>query len=98
MWNLLDYPSVVLPLKTMRVDPVKDAKDTKYVPNNNVFDKMNWEICEFMSCLMGVKLTPSTDDPERWKNMPVAVQIVRPQFSDEELIAVGECIDQVCNF
>jgi hypothetical protein len=38
-----------------------------------------------------------TDDPERWKNQPITIQLVRPQFSDEELIAVGEVVDQLCN-
>jgi len=31
-WNLLDYPGVVFPVTT--VDPVKDQKDTNYVPKN----------------------------------------------------------------
>ncbi|EXJ68811.1 uncharacterized protein A1O5_07742 [Cladophialophora psammophila CBS 110553] len=81
LWNLLDYPSIVLPLKKMRVDLDKDKKDAAYVPKDNVFDRMNWEIY----------------DPERWKNQPITIQLVRPQFSDEELIAVAEAIDQVCN-
>jgi amidase len=46
LWNLLDYPSIILPLKKMHVDPEKDKKDTNYVPKDNVFDKMNWEICK----------------------------------------------------
>lgn len=99
LWNLLDYPSVVLPLKKMQVDLDKDAKNTSYVPRENIFDKMNWEICE-LSLLTRHRLFTDTflvDDPERWKNQPLTLQIVRPQYSDEELIAVTECIDQVCN-
>jgi amidase len=49
LWNLLDYPSVILPLKKMRVDVEKDKKDMSYVPKDNVFDKMNWEICKLSS-------------------------------------------------
>lgn len=39
----------------------------------------------------------SLDDPELWKNQPITVQLVKPQFEDEELIAVAEVIDGVCN-
>lgn len=46
LWNLLDCPSVVLPLKKMRVDVDQDVKEVDYVPKDNVFDRMNWEICE----------------------------------------------------
>ncbi|KIY00802.1 uncharacterized protein Z520_03468 [Fonsecaea multimorphosa CBS 102226] len=46
LWNLLDYPSIVLPLKKMHVDLDKDKKNVDYAPKNNVFDKMNWEICK----------------------------------------------------
>ncbi|KAJ9628213.1 hypothetical protein H2204_009473 [Knufia peltigerae] len=82
LWNLLDYPSVVMPMKKMRVDPIKDAKgDINYTPKDNVFDKMNWEMY----------------DPELWKNQPLTIQIVKPQFMDEELISVSETIDELCN-
>ncbi|KAJ9609603.1 hypothetical protein H2200_005931 [Cladophialophora chaetospira] len=81
LWNLLDYPSIVLPLKYMKVDIDKDKKDTTYVPKDNVFDKMNWEIY----------------DPEGWKNQPITIQLVAKQYDDEELISVAEVIDQVCN-
>lgn len=46
---MLDYPSIVLPLKKMHVDVEKDKKDPTYVPKDNVFDKMNADICK--SCL-----------------------------------------------
>ncbi|RSL91426.1 hypothetical protein CEP52_014261 [Fusarium oligoseptatum] len=32
-WNLLDYPAAVFPVTT--VDPVKDVKNTEYVPKND---------------------------------------------------------------
>ena len=44
LWNLLDYPSIILPLKKMKVDPEKDKKHMSCVPLDNVFDKMNWGI------------------------------------------------------
>ncbi|KIX02806.1 uncharacterized protein Z518_08749 [Rhinocladiella mackenziei CBS 650.93] len=36
LWNILDYPSVILPLKRMKADPDKDAKDLNYVPKDNI--------------------------------------------------------------
>ncbi|KAJ6445380.1 histidine triad-like protein [Purpureocillium lavendulum] len=81
IWNLLDYPSVILPLKEFQIDPVKDAKDNHYVPKDNVFDRMNWEAY----------------DPELWRNQPVCVQIVKPPYQDEELIAVADVIDNLYN-
>lgn len=46
IWNLLDYPSTILPVKDFKVDPTKDAKIAGYQPRANPFDKPNWEICE----------------------------------------------------
>ncbi|KAJ5091248.1 amidase [Penicillium alfredii] len=45
IWNLLDYPSIIMPLKGFKIDPVKDAKAANYQPRDNPFDKMNWETC-----------------------------------------------------
>lgn len=45
LWNLLDYPSVIIPVKGLEIDPVKDKKDLGYQPQDNPFDKDNWEIC-----------------------------------------------------
>lgn len=47
LFNLLDYPSVVMPVKGMTVDKTKDFRDLDYHPREtNPFDKPNWEICE----------------------------------------------------
>jgi amidase len=46
IFNLLDYPSIILPIKDMKVDPQKDARDLTYHPRDNPFDKENWEICK----------------------------------------------------
>ncbi|EED17438.1 amidase, putative [Talaromyces stipitatus ATCC 10500] len=81
IWNLLDYPSTILPLKKFKIDTTKDIKDSNYVPKENVFDRMNWEIY----------------DPQLWSNQPVSIQIVRPPFTDEELIEVTSEVDKVCN-
>ncbi|KIW34122.1 uncharacterized protein PV07_00918 [Cladophialophora immunda] len=81
LWNILDYPSIVVPLKDFHVDLEKDGKDLDYHPRENVFDKMNHDIY----------------DPKLWDKLPVTIQVVGRQFEDEELIAVTECLDQVCN-
>jgi amidase len=47
MWNILDYPSTILPVKKFKIDADKDPKDVGYTPRTNTpFDKMNHEICE----------------------------------------------------
>lgn len=82
LWNLLDYPSTIIPLKDFQIDPTKDKKDLGYVPrDNNPFDRPNWEVY----------------DPELWKTQPVAVQVVGRPWKDEDLVAVSEVIDQVVN-
>ncbi len=92
-----------MPFKNMHVDVKKDAKDMQYVPKDNVFDQMNWEICKYFSStsrgLVSLEADNwwAADDPELWKNQPLTVQIVRPQHSDEELISMAESMDQICN-
>jgi amidase len=39
----------------------------------------------------------SIDDVEKWQNQPVTLQIVARPYQDEELIAISEVIDNVCN-
>lgn len=46
LWNILDYPSIIVPIKNFRIDPEKDVKDASYQPRDNVFDKMNQDICK----------------------------------------------------
>ncbi|CAK7202871.1 hypothetical protein SEUCBS139899_005598 [Sporothrix eucalyptigena] len=82
MWNILDYPSTILPLKGFKVDVVKDSKDEDYAPRtNSPFDKMNYEIY----------------DPGQWKNQPVCVQIVKQPYQDEALLEVTEVVDTIVN-
>jgi len=81
IFNLLDYPSVIMPIKDLKIDPEKDKKDMNYKPRDNPFDKNHWEVY----------------DPELWKNQPVCLQIVNRPYRDEELIAVSESIDKIVN-
>ncbi|KAL4876348.1 amidase signature domain-containing protein [Aspergillus karnatakaensis] len=81
LFNLVDYPSTVLPLKDFRISQEKDPEDDAYVPQDNYFDKSCYEIY----------------DPVRWRNMPVCLQIVARPFDDEELLAVTEVVDGIVN-
>ena len=45
LWNMLDYPSVIVPVKDVTVDPAIDKKDMDYQPRENPFDKDNWAVC-----------------------------------------------------
>lgn len=46
VWNMLDYPSVVMPVKNFTINAAQDAKDGSYEPRENPFDGRNWELCE----------------------------------------------------
>ncbi len=46
IWNLLDYPSTILPIKEMKINPEEDARDSSYSPRDNPFDEENWKICK----------------------------------------------------
>ncbi|KAK1818962.1 hypothetical protein LTR12_006650 [Friedmanniomyces endolithicus] len=81
IWNLLDYPSVVVPVKDLDINPAQDAKDVGYRPRENPFDKTNHDLY----------------DPELWKGHPVTLQLVGRPYRDEALIAVSEVIDSVVN-
>jgi amidase len=45
LFNLIDYPSIVLPLKKMRINAGQDAKYVNYVPKSNPFDVANHDLC-----------------------------------------------------
>lgn len=47
LFNLVDYPSTVVPVKTLRINSVDDAKDPAYKPLDNPFDAENHAICTF---------------------------------------------------
>ncbi|KIW63313.1 hypothetical protein, variant [Phialophora macrospora] len=81
MWNLLDYPSVILPVKDFKIDPTIDLKDAAYEPKDNFYDRKNWEAY----------------DPELWITQPMTVQIVGRPWRDEEMISACETVDSVIN-
>ena len=46
IWNLLDYPSIIMPITDFKISPVDDPKDVSYKPRDNPFDRRNWELCK----------------------------------------------------
>lgn len=97
-WNLLDYPSGVIPAgKVLKTD----AYPAGYEPVNEL-DKENMELCR--SCrgypiLVAILLTSSriTDDNGLYYDLPVAIQVVAPTHEDEKLMGAMKVIDRVVN-
>lgn len=47
LWNLLDYPSTVLPLPNFKISPETDPPNLAYEPvTYNPYDKANHELCK----------------------------------------------------
>jgi amidase len=47
LFNAIDYPSMVLPLKGFKIDAHVDVKDTNYEPlQSNPFDASNHAMCK----------------------------------------------------
>ena len=81
IWNLLDYPSIIMPVKGFKTNASQDPRDTSYSPRDNPFDKLNNELY----------------DPEIWQGHPVTLQLVGRPWRDEPLIAASEVVDSVIN-
>lgn len=47
LFNLLDYPSVILPIPNFKIDPHQDPVDPNYRPlETNPYDKPNYDLCK----------------------------------------------------
>ncbi|KAK5807545.1 hypothetical protein VI817_001803 [Penicillium citrinum] len=80
LFNLVDYPSVILPILNFKVDPERDVLDEQYSPlDTNPFDKLNYELY----------------NPEMFMNQPSTIQIVGRPFEDEEIIRVASILDDL---
>ncbi|CAG8289766.1 unnamed protein product [Penicillium salamii] len=80
MFNFLDYPSTILPVKNFKIDPRIDRLDATYQPlTSNPYDKANHAMY----------------NAELFANQPSSVQIVGRPFDDEELIEVTSEIDTI---
>ncbi|KAM5511697.1 acetamidase [Fusarium oxysporum f. sp. phaseoli] len=80
MWNLLDYPSMVLPVANFKISPERDPPNTSYNHStSNPYDKTNHEMYH----------------PSLFVNQPSTIQVVGRPFDDEELIEVSAAIDKL---
>ncbi|KAG5656005.1 hypothetical protein KAF25_001575 [Fusarium avenaceum] len=78
LFNLLDYPSVILPVSNFKVNPQEDLVASDYEPlETNPYDKPNHELY----C------------PELFSSQPSTIQVVGRPFQDEELIQVSSVMD-----
>ncbi|KAM0354996.1 hypothetical protein ACHAPU_000842 [Fusarium lateritium] len=78
LFNLVDYPSAIIPIRNFRITSQMDPIDTNYKPlNTNPYDKANHDIY----------------DPELFSHQPSTVQIVGRPFEDEDLIQVASILD-----
>lgn len=55
LWNILDYPSLTIPVKKFKISAELDPKDLNYKPLNNPFDRPTYEMCK--SALIYSKLS-----------------------------------------
>lgn len=46
LFNILDYPSITLPVKDLKITAEKDPKDLQYKPLDNAFDKPTYDMCK----------------------------------------------------
>jgi amidase len=46
LFNILDYPSVTLPIKDLKISAENDPKDLTYKPLDNPFDKPTYDMCK----------------------------------------------------
>ncbi|KAH7247550.1 amidase signature domain-containing protein [Fusarium redolens] len=80
MWNLLDYPSTVIPIANFRISPELDPREAYYKPlDTNPYDQQNYAMY----------------DPNIFVNQPSTIQIVGRPFDDEELIEVSALVDKL---
>ena len=46
IWNLLDYPTIIMPIKDFKINAQDDPKNMEYKPRSNPFDSSHWELCK----------------------------------------------------
>lgn len=78
-----------------KVDPALDIKK----PRSSFYgdaDRQNWDSCKSdcsHNCLRQ-ELSHTTDDPETFKNAPIAIQIVGRTLEDEAIVGISEIVDR----
>ncbi|KAF5019795.1 hypothetical protein F66182_8164 [Fusarium sp. NRRL 66182] len=80
LFNLLDYPSVIVPIPDLRINSRQDPVASNYKPlETNPYDEPNHKLY----------------DPEVYSTQPSTIQIVGRPFEDEELIRTASVIDKL---
>ena len=46
IWNILDYPSLTIPIRKFKISAETDPKDLDYKPIDNKFDRATYEMCK----------------------------------------------------
>ncbi|KAM0323773.1 hypothetical protein ACHAPQ_008578 [Fusarium lateritium] len=78
LFNLVDYPSVILPIKDFKITPELGLVDVNYQPSDlNPYDQANHDIY----------------DPTLFSQQPSSIQVVGRPFEDEDLIQVASALD-----
>jgi amidase len=96
-WNLLDYPALVFPTG-LQCGP-EDVKEGGYEPRNED-DKYNYELCE---CATEPEnkaracANHGADEPSRYTDAPISLQLVGRRYEEEKLIEALELITQVAS-
>ncbi|XEV04497.1 hypothetical protein FSHL1_009784 [Fusarium sambucinum] len=82
LFNLVDYPSAILPIKGFQINAEHDRVDADYQPlDSNPYDKPNYEIY----------------DPSVFASQKATLQIVGRPFEDEKLLQVSVVVDKLLN-
>ena len=94
IWNALDYPACAFPVA--RVDPKADVKKPAHRFLSDA-DKDHYDLCEIHSIkhcciLIVVLIRSSTDEPEKYANAPVGLQVVGRHQEEEAVIAITEIV------
>jgi amidase len=94
-WNLLDYPALVFPTG-LQCGP-EDLREEGYQPRNKD-DKYNYELCKCADFLEVWEYADYiTDDPSRYTDAPISLQLVGRRYEEEKLIEALEMITEVAS-
>lgn len=94
-WNLLDYPAVVFPVS--QVGGKKDLAEKDYKPRNGD-DEYNYKLCKYEKIQKMMERTADhvhhTDEPEKYKDAPISLQLVGRRYDDEKVLEALEYIQE----
>lgn len=86
-WNILDYPALVFPVS--RVDQERDGKEEGFEPRNEK-DRYNYDLCEFGMNGDVFVANATADEPEKYRDAPICLQLVGRRYDDEKILQALE--------